>query len=291
VIRWVALALLLAGCVQRPKPPAPSPHYVVGAAYEAGGQWYYPREDFRYDATGLAERLPDRSGLTADGEAFDPASMAGAHPTLQLPSVARVTNLENGRQALVRLNDRGPGKPGRILGLTRRAADLLGMPASGAARVRVQVEDGSSQALRDRLQGTPQGIVAAPRGAVAAEALAPPPGVAASARGRVVGALPVAEEAAESRPEAPHALPETVEQVAPQPGQLWLSAGQFGQATYANQVKTKLYGLNVQIEPVAGRRPPSYRVMAGPFASVADADAALDRARAAGVTDAEIVVE
>ena len=60
--------------------------------------WHYPREDFRYDATGLAERLPDRSGLTADGEAFDPASMAGAHPTLQLPSIARVTNLENGRQ-------------------------------------------------------------------------------------------------------------------------------------------------------------------------------------------------
>src|SRR4051794_25562556 len=178
--------------------------------------------------------------------------MAGAHPTLQLPSIARVTNLENGRQVLVRLNDRGPGRPGRILGLTRRAADLLGMPASGAARVRVEVEDGPSQALRDRLQGTPQGITSAPRGAVAAETLAPPPGVTGSTRGRVVGALPVADQAPEARAEAPEALPETVQQVAPQPAQLWIAAGQFAQVTYANQVKAKLYGFNVQIEPLGG---------------------------------------
>ena len=75
-----AALLVLAGCA-RPA-PAPPPHYVVGPAYQLGGRWYYPREEFGYDATGLAERLPDRPGLAADGERVDPASLAGAHRTL-----------------------------------------------------------------------------------------------------------------------------------------------------------------------------------------------------------------
>ena len=290
-MRWLLLLLALAGCAQRPKPPTPAAHYLIGSPYEAGGAWFYPREDFRYDATGLAERLPDRTGLTADGERFDPAAMAGAHPTLQLPAIARVTDLENGRQVVLRLNDRGPGRPGRILGLTRRAAELLDVPAGAAVRVRVQVEDGPSQALRDRLQGGPSGITAAPRGTVTEEALAPPPGVGQSARGRVAIATPAAANATEAGPEVPDRLPEVVAQVAPQPGQLWIEAGRFGQAAYANQVRAKLYGMPVDVERTAGARPPSFRVMAGPFPTVAAADAALDQARRAGVTDAQIVVE
>ena len=264
---------------------------MVGNGYQAGGAWYYPREDFRYDAAGLAERIPDHAGATADGEAFDPAAMEGAHQTLQLPAIARVTNLENGRQVEIRINDRGPANPGRILGLSRRAAELLGMPASGATRVRVQVEDGPSQALRDRLQGTAPGVTAAPRGAVSAETLAPPPGIAQSSRVRVATATPTASEASEPVSEAPDRLPERVTEVPPQPGQLWIEAGQFGQATYANRVKAKLYGLPVTVERMQGTRPPQFRVEAGPFPDVASADAALDRARAAGVTDAQIVVE
>jgi rare lipoprotein A len=289
VKRALLLALALAGCV-RPAGPPSAPHYVVGEPYQAGGRWYYPKEEFRYDATGLAELVPDRTGLTADGEAFDPAAMAGAHPTLQLPAVARVTNLENGRQVVIRLNDRGPGHPGRILGVTRRAAELLGFPSQGAARVRVEVEDGPSQALRDRLRGGPSGVSAAPRGEVAEESLAPPPGIAASARGRVV-ATPVVRVAETVAPEAPDRLPETVEQVAPRPGQLWLEAGRFGQISYANQVSARLSGLPVHVEREAGGRSPAFRVIAGPFGSAAEADAALDRAVAAGVGDAEIVVE
>lgn len=290
MIRWLLLALALAGCAQRPKQPVPNPHYVIGAPYQAGGAWVYPREDFGYDATGLAERLPDRRGLTADGEAFDPTAMAGAHPTLQLPAIARVTNLENGRQVRIRINDRGPGRPGRVLGLAARAADLLGVPANGAARVRVQVESGPSQAVRDTLHGGPAGISTAPRGAVTTESLAPPPGVGQSARGRVGAATPVADTSVEAGPEVPQRLPETVEQGVARPGQLWVAAGVFGQAAYANQVRAKLSGMPVQVERLPGARSPSFRVIAGPFGSVGAADAALDQARAAGVTDAEIVV-
>jgi rare lipoprotein A len=290
-MRWLPLAaaLALAGCAHRPL--APSPHYVVGPAYEAGGVWRYPREEFRYNATGLAERLPDRRGLTADGEAFDPAAMAGAHRTLQLPAIATVANLENGRQARIRLNDRGPTNPGRILGLTRRAADLLGVPATGAAQVRVQVDSAASQALRDRLQGAPKGITAAPRGAVTAENLPPPEDAASPARPRVAAPRPVPEATGSPDADVPDRLPEVVQQETPQPGQLWIRAGQFSQAMYANRIKAKLSGLPVEVRRESLPRSPSFVVLAGPFASVAAADAALDQARAAGVTDAMIVVE
>lgn len=291
-MRWLlplVAALALAGCGHR-RPPASSPHYVVGPAYEASGVWHYPREQFSYDATGLAERLPDRSGLTADGEVFDPAAMAGAHQTLQLPAIAAVTNLENGKQALIRFNDRGPVNPGRLLGLTRRAAELLGIQASGATQVRVQVDSAASQALRDRLQGGPKGVTAAPLGAVTAESL-PPPSGAASTRSRVAAALPAAAAVSSADVEVPDRLPETVQQGTPQPGQLWIRAGQFSQAIYANRIKAKLSGLPVEVRRESRSRAPSFIVLAGPFASVAAADAALDRARAAGVTDAEIVVE
>ena len=218
-MRRLLLALCLAGCsVPSPKGPPPLPKYVVGAGYQAGGTWYYPREDFRYEATGLAERMPDRTGLTADGEAFDPGAMAAAHQTLQLPAIARVTNLDSGLQAVLRINDRGPASPARLLGLTRRAAERLGLAPGAVARVRVQVEDGPSQALRDRLQGGAPGLAAAPRSRVAAETLAPPAGVGQSGRGRVAPAafVQAAEPAPEAAPLLP--LPDDVQRVPAEPG-------------------------------------------------------------------------
>ena len=88
------LALLAASC-QKPVPV--SPHYVLGAPYQAGGVWYYPRESYAGQQTGLAMVYPpDHAELTADGEAFDQTALAAAHQTLQLPAIARLTNLENG---------------------------------------------------------------------------------------------------------------------------------------------------------------------------------------------------
>lgn len=285
-----AAALALAACGHREKPTA-APHYLVGAPYQLDGTWYYPQESFRYDETGLAVRLPDRIGLTADAEAFDPTAMAGAHQTLQLPAIALVTNLENGRQIRIRLNDRGPANPGRLIGLTRRAADLLGLPPNGAAQVRVEVQDVPSQALRDQLHAGPAGITAAPVGAVTAETL-PPPGstrtpTPAQAPPRVAPPPPaIAAEAS-----VPDRLPATFAQGSPRPGRLWLRAGQFSQAVYANTVKADLSALPVEIRREGEAHAPRFVVMAGPFASVAEADAALDQARRAGVTDAVIVVE
>ena len=296
--RLLALAAplwLLACGPRRPVPVQPA-HYVVGGAYQAGGVWYYPREDFQYDATGLAAVLPDASGLTADGEAFDSAAMAAAHATLQLPAIARVTDLETGLQVLVRINDRGPANPARLIGLTRTAARRLGISAGGVARVRVQVEDGPSQALRDGSRDPGEaGVIPAPRGVVVAEPLAPPSGVAQSSRGRsasgaTFGATKASAPAAEGAA-LPARLPDVAVQVAAAPGQLWIRAGEFGLARYAEQVRSRMGGGNVEVEALRQGRSEVFRVRAGPFPDVAAADIALDQARRAGVTDAHIVVE
>lgn len=287
---WVALlAVSLAGCTHRAQPLATTPatRYVIGPAYQSGGVWSYPQERFQYQATGLADRLPDATGLTADGELADPGAMAGAHRTLQLPAIVDVTNLDNGRQIRIRLNDRGPANPGRLLGLTRRAADLLGVPLEAPAPVRVDLDSDASQALRDKLGGGPRGIVAAPVGKVRQEALAPP-GQSRHVRADVGVLSDVPDAPADQMLER---LPETVQVVPAQPGRLWIRLGQFTQSRYAQNLKQKVRGVPVEVLRTGGVRQSIYAVRAGPFATVAGADSALDQLRASGVTDASIVVE
>lgn len=295
-MRWGVAAVLLlcvasAGCVRRPTGTVGPTRYLVGAGYQAGGTWFYPKEDFHYDATGLASVLPDRGGVTVNGEARDATAMVAAHQTLQLPSIVRVTNLDTGASALVRVNDRGPASAGRMIALSPRAARLLGI--SGTGRVRVQVDEAQSQALRDQLNGGPRlTVAAAPRTGVQSETLAPPSGVKQSSRGRSAGG-PVAVQASavEETARVPDRLPEVVEQGAAMPGQLVIRAGSFGQAQYAQRVAAQLSGIGAQVGRVRDGRSERFEVRAGPFGSVNAADAALDRALRAGVSDARIVVE
>ncbi len=281
------LAAMLAGCARRPTEPAPAPRYVVGGGYQAGGAWFYPRERFQYDETGLAAVLPPRRGLTANGEAADDGAMVAAHPTLQLPALVRVTNLETGLQAVLRVNDRGPGMPGRLIGLSPRAAALL--EVGGAAPVRVQVEEGASLALREQLQGGPRlAMASAPRGNVVSETLTPPAGAGQSGRGRAAGGPVQASAAVGLAADAvPDRLPETVRRVAVGPVRLMLLAGSFTNPAYARQLQAKLAALGAQ----AGREGDRAVVRAGPYPNAAAADAALDQAGRAGVSDSRIVVE
>ena len=285
------LALTALGCTRRVPTPAGPVQYVVGSGYQAGGTWFYPREDFRYDATGLASVLPDRSGVTADGEALDATAMTAAHQTLQLPAIARVTNLNTGAQVLLRINDRGPATPSRVIGLSRRSAALLGI--SGVGRVRVQVDEGMSQALREQLHGGPRvAVTAAPRGQVTSEALAPPSGTTASGRVRSASAAQAATmDTVTEADRVPDRLPETVQQGVAAPGQLMIRAGSFSQMQYAARVEARLARIGARIGRERDGRSERYDVQAGPFPTVAAADAALDQALRAGVSDARIVVE
>ncbi|WP_083846446.1 septal ring lytic transglycosylase RlpA family protein [Bradyrhizobium sp. ORS 285] len=114
--------------------------YRVGKPYTVAGKTYVPEEDTNYRAEGMASWYGDdfHGRLTANGEVFDMASLTAAHPTLPLPSYARVTNLANGKSLIVRINDRGPYHGNRLIDVSNKAADLLEFKGNGIAKVRVE---------------------------------------------------------------------------------------------------------------------------------------------------------
>src|SRR5579871_198828 len=140
----------VAGCATpHPTPPPPPANlvtvpksagvYKVGNPYQIDNVWYYPHEQPDYDETGVASWYgPTFYGkYTANGELYDGGALTAAHRTLPMPVNVRVTNLENGKSIIVRVNDRGPYSRGRIIDLSRHAAELLDVVQSGTARVRV----------------------------------------------------------------------------------------------------------------------------------------------------------
>ncbi len=102
-------------------------------------KWYYP-DDPSHSETGIASWYGSafHGRLTANGEVYDVNGITAAHPTMPLPSYARVTNLSNGRSIVVRVNDRGPYHADRIIDLSSRVADMLAMKGQGTGRVKVQ---------------------------------------------------------------------------------------------------------------------------------------------------------
>jgi len=145
--------LALAGCAAAPPPiapppqpqlvdiaPAPGPHFKVGRPYRIFDKWYYPEFLNYYEAIGVASwyGASYHGRLTANGEIYDMHALTAAHPTLQLPSVVRVTNLDNGRSLVLRVNDRGPFIKDRLIDLSWAAARELGFDQQGLAEVHVQ---------------------------------------------------------------------------------------------------------------------------------------------------------
>jgi rare lipoprotein A len=132
--------------------------YRVGKPYTVGGRTYNPEENTAYSAEGIASWYGDdfHGRQTANGEIYDMQSISAAHPTLPIPSYARVTNLSNQRSIIVRVNDRGPYHAGRLIDVSARTARLLGFRDHGTARVRVDYVGRASLAGSDdtRLEAT-----------------------------------------------------------------------------------------------------------------------------------------
>jgi len=136
----LAMALALAGCATPRYSAPPTPHHKVGKPYKVKGKWYRPAHDPGYNKVGTASWYGrDFHGrATANGEIYNMNAMTAAHTTLPLPSMVEVTNLENRRRIVVRVNDRGPFASNRIIDLSRAAARRLGFEKKGLAKVRVR---------------------------------------------------------------------------------------------------------------------------------------------------------
>jgi rare lipoprotein A len=112
----------------------------VGKPFQVAGRWYRPKADPSYNKVGMASWYGEafHARKTANGEYFNMQDMTAAHPTLPLPSYAKVTNTENGQEIIVRINDRGPFVGTRLIDLSKRSAEALDFKHKGKAKVRVQ---------------------------------------------------------------------------------------------------------------------------------------------------------
>lgn len=133
---------------------AAAPKYYVGAAYKVDGVQYIPVEDLTYNQTGVAGVIPvDLNGTkTSNGEVFDATQMVATSKTLPLPTIARVTNLENGQSVIVRVNNRGPFVNTRLMDLSPAAAHKIGL--NGQGKVQIQVLSDQTIAVKNATLGT-----------------------------------------------------------------------------------------------------------------------------------------
>ena len=163
---YLAGTLFLAGCAGQPKQfeykdlpqevaaiKADGGFYKVGKPYKIMGQSYSPAEDYAYSETGMASWYGDdfHNKRTANGETYNMRAITAAHRTLPLPSVVRVTNLENGKSIIARVNDRGPYVKNRIIDVSQKGAELLGYKNKGIAKVRVDIMKQESIALKEAM--------------------------------------------------------------------------------------------------------------------------------------------
>ena len=299
----LALAALLASCATDPssRSTGGSGTYKVGTPYQIGGVWYYPKEDPFYDETGIASWYGhDFHGkLTANGEQYNMDALTAAHRTLPLPTIVRVTNLENGKSLRLRVNDRGPYARGRIIDVSRRASELLGFQRNGTARVRVEYEgrgkvaDPTQSADLDPNHAPGSSVRAAPLSNVAATDLAPPPGAQAAAPVATTPSLPVPPTAASTASPTdnePDGIVST-EQV-PAVTRLWVQVGSFTSPQNADRLVANLSRVGVaQSSRVLLNGKPMFRVRFGPFNAVEEADSMLDKVISAGQNGAQIIVE
>ncbi len=135
-------------------------HYKVGDAYTVNGKTYKPKQCSRHEEVGMASWYGKRHGFhgkrTANGDKYNKNMLTAAHRTLPLPSMIKVTNLENNKSLIVMANDRGPFRKDRIIDVSEQAATLLDFKHKGVAKVRVQYLPQDTKELLDKLALKPK---------------------------------------------------------------------------------------------------------------------------------------
>jgi len=238
----------------------------TGKPYTIAGRTYYPLESARgYDETGVGSWYGrDFHGkLTANGESYDMHALSAAHKTLPLPTLVRVTNLENGRSVVVRVNDRGPFVKNRIIDLSYAAAHALDYDLKGTARVRVQALEGSTA-----YASNPAPILPEPVRPVATQPpIAPPPLEPAAGTVRVANEPPI-------------------------PG-MYIQLGAFGDAANADRLRNSLSTdyPSVRVQPFMSNMRRLYRVRIGPYSDVRNIERNVLQLEQQGYKNAIVVIE
>jgi rare lipoprotein A len=295
----LALLAVLAACAGSSSGPsgqaAGTGTFKIGRPYEIDGTWYYPAQDWSYDQTGIASWYGKEfdGKYTANGEVFDLNALTAAHRTLPMPTIVQVTNLENGRSIELRVNDRGPYARGRIIDVSRRAAQLLGFEAQGTAKVRVKILvpetiAAQSAAQRGTMVAAADPARAAPVTPVVTQPLVP----GANQQIASTAPAPLPRPAIWAPPPPPAPPSDKVVVMPVKPTQIYIQAGAYAVAGNAMKVKSQLAALGaVQVTGAHVDGIDLYRVRLGPIGSVDAADKLLDRVIGTGLTEARIIVD
>lgn len=230
----------------------------VGPPYQANGRWYVPTPEPGYSQSGQASWYgPNFHGQrAANGDVFDQEALTAAHPTLPLNSLVQVTNLENGREVIVRVIDRGPFVGERLIDLSHASAVVLGFEQAGQARVNVRY------------------LGPAPRRVAADAALQSPPDVAPVEQSGPISLLP---------PPAPATA---------SPGGFVVQVGAFAEQANAQRARSAAEAAGQASIEVRRNASGSelYRVRVGPFASREEAAAAQAALANMGYADAALAL-
>ena len=277
-----------------------NPRYKIGNPYEIKNIWYYPKRDLTYEETGIASWYGKEfhGKLTANGEIFNKDIISAAHKTLPMPSMVRVTNLDNGNVLNVRINDRGPYIHGRIIDLSEKAADLLGFKDVGIARVKVKILVEKSLWLeRSAKEGK------FPGSEVTTNASIKLPSINSASRPKVSiintvedsnsGKLTKKNEIKTSFTEILASSRQgNLRKVEPQETKVWVQVGAFASSLNANKVVSKIshiYDTNTTTIEVKGRI--LHRVRLGPTQEIEKADEILTKVFQLGYSGSKIIVE
>ncbi len=281
--------------------------YKIGKPYAIKGTWYYPKVNYNYEESGIASWYGKQfhGKKTANGEIFDMEEISAAHRTLPLPSLVRVTNLRNGRTLTVRINDRGPFARGRIIDLSRRAAELLGFERQGTTPVQVRILARESRQMASALGADAPRPPSTPVVAVTTEPLpgitsgvssAPKPSAAGSKtlteQGTTLGKTTerVAETAGGTGAGAQSDSKVSITPVAGPP-QMFVQVGAFTHFKNARRMQARLSALQpVGITQFKESGKIFFRVRIGPFDDVDTVDRMLAAVLNAGIK-ARTVIE
>lgn len=300
----------------------------IGKPYKVNGVWYFPAENPKYDEIGVAATYPEsfEGKRTANGEIYSKERLTACHKTLPLPSVVRMTNLENNQSTTVRINDRGPFVNDRLVDVSPKVAEVLQFSPGSNPKVRVEVLSKESKNATELINQTiettvepspePQPVMESTPTAAEVDEHSPEneevmnileatsdmeepadnaPSTTSEADAPATIEVSQVEAAPEPAPEPTPASTQTRDEGAPvehhTPPQevYYVQAGVFGNERNASKLSDKLsdVGAVEKGNITIGDRKLT-RVRVGPFTSLGDADRALEQVKSMGVSDARM---